>query len=133
MFACVHAQLLQPCPTFCDPKTVFHQAPLSMRFSRQECWSGLLCPPPGDLPNPGTEPTSLRSPALAGGFFTIRATWNARMIFLTNRNKVPLTHTQMLKGSTAHQSWPHRLPCYNFSLQGLQSCLITRQQTGFSA
>ena len=41
-----------------------------MGFSRQEYWSGLPCPPPGDLPNPGTEPTSLMSPALAGRFLT---------------------------------------------------------------
>ena len=41
------------------------QAPLSMGFSRQEYWSGFLCPPPGDLPNPGIEPVSLKSPALA--------------------------------------------------------------------
>ena len=39
--------------------TVTHQAPLSMGFSRQEYWSGLLCPPPGDLPNLGIEPRSL--------------------------------------------------------------------------
>ena len=38
--------------------TVAHQAPLSMGVSRQEYWSGLLCPPPGDLPNPGIEPIS---------------------------------------------------------------------------
>ena len=47
--------------------TVAHQAPLSMGFSRQEYWSGLPCPPPGDLPDPGIEYTSLMSPALAGG------------------------------------------------------------------
>ena len=46
------------------------QAPLSMEFSRQEYWSGLPCLPPGDLPNPGIDPMSLVSPALAGGFFT---------------------------------------------------------------
>ena len=46
------------------------QAPLSMGFSRQEYWSGLPCPPPADLPDPGIEPPSLRSRALAGGFFT---------------------------------------------------------------
>ena len=40
-------------------------------------WSGLLCPPPGDLPDPGTEPTSVLSPALAGGSFTTSATWEA--------------------------------------------------------
>ena len=42
------------------------QAPLSMGFSRQEYWSGLLCPSAGDLPNLGIEPVSLMSPALAG-------------------------------------------------------------------
>ena len=47
------------------------QAPLSMGFSRQEYWSGMLCPPPGELPNPRIEPTSLMSPALAGRFFTV--------------------------------------------------------------
>ena len=44
------------------------QAPLSMGFSRQKYWSGLPFPPPGDLPDPGIEPVSLTSPALAGGF-----------------------------------------------------------------
>ena len=55
------------------------QAPLSMRFSRQEYWSGLPSPPPGDLPDPGIEPTSLTSPALAGGFFTTSTTWEAHI------------------------------------------------------
>ena len=58
--------------------TVAHQAPLSMGFSRQEYWSGFLCPLPGDLPNPGIEPTSLMSPVLAGGFFITSATWEAQ-------------------------------------------------------
>ena len=48
--------------------TVAHQTPLSMGFSRQEYWSGLPCPPPWNLPNPGIEPTSLMSPALAERF-----------------------------------------------------------------
>ena len=51
------------------------QAPLSMGFSRQEFWSGLPFPPPGDLPHPGIEPGSLGSLALAGGFFTTSAPW----------------------------------------------------------
>jgi len=46
-----------------------------MRFSRQEYWSAI--PPPGDLPSPGIKPTSRMSPALAGEFFTTRATWEA--------------------------------------------------------
>ena len=57
------------------PWTVAHQAVLSMKFSRQEYWSGLPVPTPGDLPDSGIEPTSLVSPALAGGFFTTSATW----------------------------------------------------------
>ena len=57
--------------------TVAHQSPLSMGFSKQEYWSGLPCPPPGDLPDPGIEPTSLMSFALAGRFFTISTTWEA--------------------------------------------------------
>ena len=48
------------------PWTVPHQAALSLGFSRQERWSGMLCPPPGALPDPRTEPASLTSPASAG-------------------------------------------------------------------
>ena len=58
-------------------QTVAREAPLSTRFSRQEYWSGLPCPPPGDLPDPGIKPESLMSPALEGGFFTTSATWEA--------------------------------------------------------
>ena len=46
-------------------------SPLSMELSRQEYWHELTFPPAGDLPDPGIEPMSLASPALAGGFFTI--------------------------------------------------------------
>ena len=60
---------------------VAHQAPLSMGFSRQEYWSGLPCPSPGDLPNLGTEPASLTSPALAGRFFTISGPWEVHLIY----------------------------------------------------
>ena len=59
------------------PWTVACHAPLSMGLSRQEYWSGLPCPPPGDLPDPETEHMSLLSSALAGGFFTTSATWEA--------------------------------------------------------
>ena len=60
---------------FATPWTVACQALLSMGFPRQEYWSGLPFLSPGDLPNPGVEPASLMSPALAGGFFTTSATW----------------------------------------------------------
>ena len=66
---------------FATPWTVTYQAPLSMWFSRQEYWSGLPGPTPGDLPNPGIEPTSFLSPALAGEFFTTRTTQEAPVIF----------------------------------------------------
>ena len=55
---------------FATPWTVA-QAPLPMGFSRQEHWSELPFPPPGDLPNSGSEPVSLTSHAVAGGFFTL--------------------------------------------------------------
>ena len=72
---CVHGKSLQSCPTLqpCGP----HQAPLSVGFSRQEYRSGLLCPPPGGLPNPGIELTPLTAPALTGRFLTTSATWKA--------------------------------------------------------
>ena len=57
--------------------TVACLTPLSMGFSRQEYFSGFLCLSPGDLANPRIKPTSLRSPALAGGFFTTSTTWEA--------------------------------------------------------
>ena len=53
------------------PWTLAHQVPPSRRFPRQEYWSGLPFPSPGDLPHPGIESAFLVSPALAGGFFTI--------------------------------------------------------------
>ena len=54
-------------PLFVTPWTVALQAPLSIGFSRQECWGGLPCPPPGDLPDPGMEPASLMSLVLVDG------------------------------------------------------------------
>ena len=57
------------------------QAPLSMGFPRQEYWSGLPCPSPGDLPDPEIKPISFMSLALAGGFFTTSATWEAHVHF----------------------------------------------------
>ena len=54
--------------------TVAFQAPLSVRFPRQEYWSGLPYPLPGNLPDAGIKPASLASPAWAGGFFTTSAT-----------------------------------------------------------
>ena len=63
---CVYVQL---CLTLRDPTNCACQAPLSMGFSRQEYRSGLPCPPPGDLPDPGIELVSPVSPASAGRLF----------------------------------------------------------------
>ena len=86
-FSVSHVQL------FATPWTVDHQASLSMGFSRHKYWSGFPSTPPGDLPDPGIEPMSLTTPALAGGFFTANAAW-----------EVPASHTfrqnVMLKGET---------------------------------
>ena len=71
--------------------TVAYQAPLSMGFPRQEYWSGLPCPPPGDLPDHGIK---TESPALAGGFFTYHcATWEILSLHThkhTHRNKITM-------------------------------------------
>ena len=65
------------CVWLSDPWTLACQAPPSMGFSRQEYWSGLPFPPPGDLPDPEIEPGSLVSPELACRLFTTSATWEA--------------------------------------------------------
>ena len=71
------AKPLQLGLTLCDPMDWSPPGSLSIGFSRQEPWSGLPCPPPGDLPDPGIDPVSLMSPALAGVFFTTSTTWEA--------------------------------------------------------
>ena len=77
---CMHAKSLSLVRLSATSWTVACQAPLFMRFSRQEYWSELPCPPPGHLPDPGIEPTSLTYPALAGWFFTTGTTWKAHSI-----------------------------------------------------
>ena len=76
--ACMRARSLQLCPTLFDP--MIHSPPVSSVYGipRQEYWSGLPGPPPGDLPNSWNKPTSLKSPVLAGRFFTTSSTWEAQ-------------------------------------------------------
>ena len=74
------AKLLQLCLTLCDPIDCSPPDSSVHGFSRQEYWSGLPCPPPGDLPSPGIKLVSLMSPALAGGFFATSATCEAPII-----------------------------------------------------
>ena len=81
--------------------TLAHQAPPSMGFPRQEYWSGLPCPPSEDLPDPGIEPASLQSPAVAGGFFTTDATWEApsQVLIVANRAVAALNSSVLVKHS----------------------------------
>ena len=83
--------------------TVALHVPLSMGFSRQEYWSGLPCPPPGNLPDPGTEPMSLLSTALAGKFFTTSASSSYFQVVLTENNAIirQLEQTPLKGGSPA--------------------------------
>ena len=69
------------------PWTVALLAPLSMEFSRQEYWSGVPFPTPGYIPDPGIKAMSLASPALAGGFFTTSATWEALLRVKSKKSK----------------------------------------------
>ena len=76
---------------FATPWTAAHQAPLSMGFFRQGSWSVLLpLPSPGDLPDPGIEPTSFASPVLAGRVFITAATWEAP-IYHSPYPQIPLS------------------------------------------
>ena len=79
------SEVTQSCPTLCDPWTIAHQAPPSMGFSRQEYWSGLPFPSPGDLPDPGIEPRSPTSEADALTFASPGKPSNARIQVLTSK------------------------------------------------
>ena len=83
----VHTQLLQSCLTLCDPMYGSPPGSSVHGILQQEHWSGLPYLPPGDIPDPGIEPPSLMSPALAGRFFITSATWEAQ-------NNVFVTHSQ---------------------------------------
>ena len=80
------------CPILATPWTVAHQALLSMGFPRQEYWSELPFPSPGDLPDPGIKPMSLASPALAGGLFTTSQPGKTsdQITFLLTRKKIEM-------------------------------------------
>ena len=86
--------------SFATPRTAALQALLSMGFFRQKYWSGLLCPPPGHLPDPGIEHASIPSPALTGRFFTTSATWEVQVKSLSHVRLFPMPWT------VAHQASP---------------------------
>ena len=103
MYVCV-CSVTQLCSTLWGPMDCNSPGPLFMEFSRQEYWSGLLFPTPGDLPDQGIEPGS---PALADGFFITSTTWEALydpaillLTILPKRNENMLTQWPALKYST---------------------------------
>ena len=80
---CPRAKSLQSCLTLSDPLDCSPPgSSLSIGFSRQEYWSGMPCPPPGDLPSPGTGPHLLCLLHRQGRFFTTRATWEAHNAYI---------------------------------------------------
>ena len=81
LFEVTHVCSLSHVQLFATPWTIARQPPLSVGFPREEYWSGLPFPTPGDLPDPGIEPESLVSLALAGGFFTTESPENPRTDF----------------------------------------------------
>ena len=79
-------QSLQSCPTLCNPIDCSPPGFFVHGILQTRIRSGLPCPYPGDLPNPGIEPSSLTSPELAGRFFTTSATWEASVCSILVQN-----------------------------------------------
>ena len=87
---------------FVTPWTIAHQVPLSMEFSKQQYWSGLPFPTPGDRPDPGIEPTTSVSPALPGGFFTTEPPGKPLL-------KHQFSSVQFSHSVVSDSLWPHEL------------------------
>ena len=98
-FVCVCPQ---SCLTSVTPWTVDYQAPLFMEFSRWDYWSGLSFPPPGYLPNPGTEHTALASSALAGRIFTTAPPGKSQLYFDLHDLQGPRLSSCHFKSITHH-------------------------------
>ena len=106
---CSLAQRSLPCAGQDRRVLVACQAPLSVEFSRQEYWTGLPFPAPGDFPDSGIEPPSLASLALAGRFFT--ATWEAPYVYkLSSVAQSCLTLRDPMNRSTPDLPVHHKLP-----------------------
>ena len=105
------------------PLTVACQAPLFMKFPRQEYWGGLPFPTPGDPPDPGIEPASLASPALAGRFFTTGTIWEALRWLLEVLSVIPAQVWKPTQGQ-AHG----RSEIYPSMLSWTEGLVIHRRQ-----
>ena len=102
---CLCARSLSHVWLFVTLWTVACQAPLSMGLSREEYWSGLPWPPPGDLPDPGITAASLLCPALAGRFFTTSATWEVPLHWYSSSKYVMCIKTIPNKKECKKAKW----------------------------
>ena len=103
--------MLQLCPTlFVTPRTLAHQAPLSMGFSRQEYWSRLPFSPPGDPPNPGIKLESPASPALADRVLTAEPPGKLQLLYMESVTSKPIVYSRR-RSTLQPQDWPARLLC----------------------
>ena len=107
IFMWVHVKSLQSCLTLCDPMDCsLPGSSVFLGFSRQEYWGGLWFPSPGDLPDPGIEPTASAAPALAGGFFTTAPPGSPQMQY--KQKQMNLTVCQMSNIITLWWQWQGR-------------------------
>ena len=106
MVATVLCLVAESCLTLCNPMDCSPPgSSIHGILSRQEYWSGLPCPSPGDLPNPRTEPMSLMSPTLAGRFFTSWATWEVRGKFRSVQvNRLVVSNSLQHPWTATHQA-----------------------------
>ena len=111
-YAAHYAQLLSRIWLFGAPWSLVHQAPVSMGFSRQKFWSGSPSPPQGDLPQPGIEPSSPASPALAGRFFTTEPSGKLPQWYISIQNlqkkkkKKKVFYSDKITKPKIFRTWP---------------------------
>ena len=106
---CTCAKSPQVCLTLLDPMGCSLPGSPFVGFSRQEYWSELPCPPPGDLPNSGIEPESLPSPALASRFFfTTSAVWEAHSHGITHEIKCSMRLIHLFHGFMVTKQAPFK-------------------------
>ena len=102
----VHVKSLQSPLTLCDPWTVVHQALLSMGFSRHEYWSGLLCPPAGDFPDPRIKPMSSAALALQVDYLPLSHRGSQTLSNIPWEAKLPQVENPWARQGSACRSNP---------------------------
>ena len=111
---CVHAKSPQLCPTLCNPMDCSLPGSSVHETLQAKYWSGLPCPPPGDLPDPGIEPTSLMSPELVGRFFTTSTTWESYSLKSINQSiNLCVCFSLLLSFSPDTQTHPSYWFCFS--------------------